>query len=181
MNRKNPAYGYSNDVVTGVACFTVSDGDLVAAPSATFPKISNLALSSTHPGVGQYTLTLLDGGPQCLDIVPTVVGVAAQASAVDYDPSTRTPVSRLATPPGCSLTWPSWSNPVACIMRTPPPSMMPLDADAPSGLWVAASALVWGCSDDLLAHPLQLRPLARRMQITDGGVCFHGPHASRAQ
>jgi hypothetical protein len=95
MNRKNPAFGWSNDVVIGVATFEINDsGDLDPPTSSDVPKISNLGLFGDHTGLGVYSCQLVDGPPNMLDVVPTVTGAPSAHAfvATEYVPSTRTVV-----------------------------------------------------------------------------------------
>lgn len=92
MDRKNPMYGYGNDIVLAVATF-VGGGNglsLVLATNAQSPKIANFGVSGTRTGEGVYDVVLLGGVPEILAVIPVCSGAGHRAEVTtDYVPSTK--------------------------------------------------------------------------------------------
>ncbi len=95
MDRKNPAYGYGNDLVVAVGAL-VGGGNgasLVLATNTQQPKITNFAVSGTRTGEGVYDVVLKGDVPQILAIIPTCEGAGHRAEITTaYVPSTKTVV-----------------------------------------------------------------------------------------
>ncbi len=95
MDRKNPAYGYGNDVVVAVATFIGggNTANLVLATNTQSPKIANFGVSGTRTNEGIYDVVLKGDVPQILAIIPVCAGAGHRAEVTtDYVPATKTVV-----------------------------------------------------------------------------------------
>lgn len=92
MDRKNPAFGYGNDMVTAVATFVGggNGADLVLATNTQSAKIANFGLTGARTGEGVYDVVLRGGVPEILAVIAVCSGAGHRAEVTtDYVVATK--------------------------------------------------------------------------------------------
>ena len=92
MDRKNPMYGYGNDLVVAVGALVGggNTANLVLATNAQQAAITNFAVSGTRTGEGVYDVILRGGVPDILAVIPSCEGAGHRAEVTTvYNPSTK--------------------------------------------------------------------------------------------
>jgi xanthine dehydrogenase molybdopterin-binding subunit B len=121
MDRKNPMFGYGNDLVVAVGSL-VGGGNgagLVLASNAAHARIANFAVSGARTGEGVYDVVLAGGVPEILAVIPTCEGAGHRAEVTTaYVPSTRTVVITTRDAAGTADDLPTTSTLIlTCICR----------------------------------------------------------------
>lgn len=93
LRGRNPLFSITpNSVVFHAAFVGASTADMTLATAAQYPRQSNLGLTCVRTSIGLYVVTLADGPPRMLSVIPLLIGTTVLSAKVKvaYLASART-------------------------------------------------------------------------------------------